>query len=208
MKEINFRGLRLRISDNMYEPSDDTELLADTALSLVKKEEKVLEIGCGTGAISILLAKKGCKVTATDISKEALEVAKINAKLNNVELDLRHGDLFEPVKEKFDVIIFNPPYLPEDDLDIDIISETFRRNIIGGKKGNETIIRFIENLSKYLKKDGYALIVLSSLSHTEEVLEKIKKQKMGYKILAEKKFFFEELYVLKISLVCRHGENR
>lgn len=207
MKEINFRGLRLKISENVYEPSDDTKLLADIALFLAKKEEKVLEIGCGTGAISILLAKKGCKVTATDISEEALEITKINARLNNVELDLRHGDLFEPIKEKFDVIIFNPPYLPEDDLDI-VIPEKFRRNIVGGKKGNEIIIRFIENLPKYLKKGGYALVVLSSLSHLEEVLEKIREQKMRYKFLAKKKFFFEELYVLKIFSTINNDKSR
>ncbi|MEX0568773.1 MAG: HemK2/MTQ2 family protein methyltransferase [Candidatus Njordarchaeota archaeon] len=198
IREIVFMGLRLKISGAVYEPSDDTEILAKAALSLVKSGEKILEIGCGAGAISILLAKKGCKVMATDISKEAVEITKINAKINNVHIDIRWGDLFEPVEDKFDVIIFNPPYLPKDDLDI-LIPGEFKKSIIGGEKGNEIVIRFIENMPRYLKREGYALIVLSSLSKIEEVLEKIKRYKMKYEIVMKKKFFFEEIYVLKIS---------
>ncbi|MCR8487527.1 MAG: class I SAM-dependent methyltransferase, partial [Crenarchaeota archaeon] len=116
-RTIEFMGIKLVVNEYVYEPSDDTELLAKAVIRNIKPFSKALEIGTGSGAIAILLAKLGCDVTATDINPKAIEVAKENATQNNVKIRFIVGDLFAGLNEKFDTIVFNPPYLPEDDFD-------------------------------------------------------------------------------------------
>lgn len=78
------------------------------------KGKRFLELGCGTALISVLAAKKGAKVFATDINPKAIENAQLNAEKNGVELETIHSDLFDSVpKQQFDYIIINPPYYPK-----------------------------------------------------------------------------------------------
>ena len=199
LREISFMGLRLVIDDWVYEPSDDTDILAAVALSITPTHSRVLEIGCGCGAISILLALRGCSVVATDISKHALSIARKNARLHNVSIDFRLGDLFDPVSdEKFDTIIFNPPYLPSDPMDF-IIPEEFRRCVVGGTRGNEIILRFLAGLRSHLNKGGFGLFVMSSLSRPSEIYQYISTLGMSYNVMAERSFFFERLYVVRVA---------
>jgi len=102
--------IRIRTERDVYEPAADTELLVRSLR--LREGERVLEIGTGTGVVAIHCAKHGCYVTATDVVREALELARDNALQNTVEVDLREGDMFDPVEGSFDVVIFNPPYLP------------------------------------------------------------------------------------------------
>lgn len=114
-REIRYQGLDFEVPSEVYTPAEDTYLLADNLE--VKEGEKVLELGTGCGLISILAAKMGGEVVSTDITSQALECARKNARSANVEesIDFRRGDLFEPVEgERFDFIVFNPPYLPVD----------------------------------------------------------------------------------------------
>ncbi|MCR8432640.1 MAG: methyltransferase [Crenarchaeota archaeon] len=195
-RTIEFMGIKLVVNEYVYEPSDDTELLAKAVIRNIKPFSKALEIGTGSGAIAILLAKLGCDVTATDINPKAIEVAKENATQNNVKIRFIVGDLFAGLNEKFDTIVFNPPYLPEDDFDF-LLDHYDKMSVVGGKKGNETIIRFLKDLPRYLRPNGEAYIVLSSLSKPEEVFEIIRKQGLNYEILESKSFFFERIMVVK-----------
>jgi len=196
---IEFMGIRLIINDFVYEPSDDTELLAQVVLNRVAPNLSVLEIGCGSGAISILLAKKGCHVTATDINPIAVEMARKNAEMNHVKINFYVGDLFAGLRKTFDVVIFNPPYLPEDDYDF-LINKYYRLALIGGKKGNEVIIGFLRGLPNHLKPGGVSYLVLSTLSDIDEIFRYMESLNFSYEIIASKSFFFEEIFVVEIKL--------
>ncbi len=108
-----YGGLKFMVSPGVYEPAEDTFLIADNLD--VKAGEDVLEIGTGCGILAVLAAKAGAKVIATDINPEAVDCAEENARMNGVggKIDFRLGSLFEPVAGKtFDLVVFNPPYLP------------------------------------------------------------------------------------------------
>lgn len=109
-------GLKFKVNSNVLIPRQDTETLVEEALKTVKPGMKVLDMCTGSGCIiiSILHNVEGVKGYAVDISKQAVNVAKENAKLNEVPVLFERSDLFEMVTEKFDVIVSNPPYIPTD----------------------------------------------------------------------------------------------
>ncbi len=114
--ETEFMGLKFKVNSNVLIPRQDTETLVEEALKKVKPGMKVLDMCTGSGCIiiSILHNVEGVKGYAVDISKQAVNVAKENAKLNEVPVLFERSDLFEMVTEKFDVIVSNPPYIPTD----------------------------------------------------------------------------------------------
>ena len=170
----------------IYEPSEDSFLLS----KYVEKyaSGKVLDIGSGSGIQAEAALKKTKNVLAVDINKESVKLLKkkgINAK---------YSDLFSNVKGKFDLIIFNPPYLPEEekeDLETKLVTT-------GGKYGYEILERFFKDAKKFLNKNGKILIVFSSLTSKKKVGSLVKKYCFKFKLLEEKGLFFERLYVYLI----------
>jgi release factor glutamine methyltransferase len=190
---IEIEGIKLKLHSEVYEPAEDSILLLKNLVNVKNKE--VLEIGVGTGLISIACAKKGAKkVVGVDINPYAVKLAKENAKLNNVDVLFFESDLFENVNGKFDIILFNPPYLPtsEDDKIESYLNYAFD----GGKNGREILDRFIDNLPKYLKKGGVAQILQSSLTGEKETINKLKSLGFKVEISARLKVPFEELMVI------------
>ncbi|XRO75778.1 HemK2/MTQ2 family protein methyltransferase [Methanocaldococcus sp. 28A] len=190
---IEIEGIKLKLHPEVYEPAEDSILLLKNLVDV--KNKKVLEIGVGTGLISIVCAKKGAKkVVGVDINPYAVKLAKENAKLNNVDIICLESDLFENVTGKFDVILFNPPYLPTSDEDK--IDSYLNYAFDGGKNGREILDRFIDNLPNYLKKSGVVQILQSSLTGEEETINKLKS--LGFKVfkVASLKVPFEELMVI------------
>ncbi|XRO76748.1 HemK2/MTQ2 family protein methyltransferase [Methanocaldococcus sp. 10A] len=190
---IEIEGIKLKLHPEVYEPAEDSILLLKNLVDVKNKE--VLEIGVGTGLISIACAKKGAKkVVGVDINPYAVELAKENAKLNNVDIICLESDLFENVTGKFDVILFNPPYLPTSDEDK--IDSYLNYAFDGGKNGRGILDRFIDNLPNYLKKGGVVQILQSSLTGEEETINKLKS--LGFKVekVASLKVPFEELMVI------------
>jgi release factor glutamine methyltransferase len=190
---IEIEGIKLKLHPEVYEPAEDSILLLKNLVNIKNKE--VLEIGVGTGLISIACAKKGAKkVVGVDINPYAVKLAKENAKLNNVDVLFFESDLFENVNGKFDIILFNPPYLPtsEDDKIESYLNYAFD----GGKNGREILDRFIDNLPKYLKKGGVAQILQSSLTGEKETINKLKSLGFKVEISARLKVPFEELMVI------------
>jgi len=190
---IEIEGIKLKLHPEVYEPAEDSILLLKNLVNVKNKE--VLEIGIGTGLISIACAKKGAKkVVGVDINPYAVKLAKENAKLNNVDVLFFESDLFENVNGKFDIILFNPPYLPtcEDDKINSYLNYAFD----GGKDGREILDRFIYNLPNYLKKGGVAQILQSSLTGEKETINKLKSLGFKVEISARLKVPFEELMVI------------
>ena len=198
MKELSYKNINYITCEQVYEPSDDSFLLIDNLL--VNEGDKVLELGTGTGLVSIFASKKAAKVIATDISSLALSCAKKNFELNRVssKIDLREGSIFEPIikGEDFDVILFNPPYLPSDSREEDTV---LTRSWSAGKDGRIIIDDFLKECNKYLKENGKILLIQSSLSNTDQTINIIKKKNMKIEKLAEKSFFYEKIILFLIT---------
>lgn len=170
-------------------------LLLKAALNEVKPEDKAIEIGCGRGTISLEIAKKARSIIATDINPSAVRLAK------SCGLDVIRADIFGGLKGKFDLVIFNPPYLPTEE-------EERTRGWInyaldGGKNGRETINRFIENLKDHLSQNGRCLLLVSSITGLKAVKEKAEVEGFVAIEVANGRCFFEELYVIKLERLAR-----
>jgi len=196
VKTIYFEDMTFKVSRDVYEPSEDTFLLARN-LS-VNVGDVVLDMGTGCGIIAITAIKRGAKkVIAIDINPHATKCTKINGEVNGVSdrLDIICGDLFRPIRTvpSFDLIVFNAPYLPSEGVGSDWIDLAWS----GGKGGRDIIDRFISEAPKYLKRGGYILMVQSSLSNPAETLRRLRDMNLEAKIIAEEKVFFERIILIE-----------
>ena len=184
----------IETDDLVYIPSDDTFLLAENLE--IKEGQSVLEIGTGSGLVSMYASLLTDDVTATDINFNALELAEKNFRLNNINtIKLEFGDLFEPVKDrKFDVILFNTPYLPTDS--DDIINDDLNYAFDGGLDGRKVIDRFINQVSNHLNDKGIVQIIQSSLSDNDRTLDMFDRNGFVAEIAESEKFFFEEIVLI------------
>jgi release factor glutamine methyltransferase len=151
---------------------------------------RVLEMGCGAGAASIFATQQGCDVVAVDINSSAVRCTRINALLNNVQIDVRQGDLFSPVgNQRFDVVLFNPPYyrgIPTNPLD-----QAWR--------SPDLIERFSDQLGNHLTLDGYALVVLSSDGERDTFITSLTDHGFGCNVVAQRDLINETLSVYQVS---------
>ena len=159
---VEFYGLKFNVNKKVLAPRMETEILVEEVIKEAKKIKKceVLDIGTGSGAIAISIAKNSlAKVTALDISKQALEIAEQNAKENQVKLEFVHSDIFKGLKKnrKFDIIVSNPPYIPSDEiekLDEEVKKYDPKLALDGGKDGLDFYRRIIVDSNKHLKREG------------------------------------------------------
>ena len=105
--------IAIETDEDVYPPSEDSILLIESLD--VRPGERVLEIGCGSGVVSIHCAKNSCVVTAGDINPKAVELARRNAERNGAEMDVIETDVYSNIEGVFDTIVFNLPYLPVDE---------------------------------------------------------------------------------------------
>jgi len=199
-KQVFYDDLAFQIYENVYEPAEDTFLIADSLVQIVKEGDTLLDIGTGCGILAIIAARKAKKVIATDVNPNAVKCARLNAKINGVvsKIDACLGDLFQPIQktERFDVIIFNAPYLPSSPRE----QRTWiGRAWAGGPTGRRLIDHFIMEAPHYLKRNGKILLVQSSLANIDMTLEKFWEASLKAQVIAEKKVAFETIVVIQAS---------
>ena len=141
-----FMKLDFEVNKNVLIPRDDTEILVEEVIKLDKK--KILDMCTGSGCIAVSLANyiKDSEVDAVDISKKALKIAKLNAKNNNVFINFIKSNLFKKVKEKYDVIVSNPPYIKKEDLNN--LQEEVKKEPIKALDGGKTGLDFYKKIIK------------------------------------------------------------
>ena len=163
-KHQQFMALDFYVDENVLIPQPDTEVLVEEGIKIIKEQNmEVLDLCTGSGAIAISIAHycQNSTVTATDISQEALEVAKKNANSNNVNIEFIESNLFDKLTERsFDIILSNPPYIETDiikTLEKDVQAEPHLA-LDGGKDGLEFYKEILNEAHEYLKTNGYLML--------------------------------------------------
>ncbi len=189
LREAYFLGLPFYVTRDTLIPRPETELLAEEALRIMDNTSEVLDVGTGSGCIAAYLTmqKPDCRMTALDISKEALQVARKNIKRHGLEekIELVHSDLFNAfnVGVRWDIIISNPPYVATEDfseLPKEVLAEP-REALNGGPRGLSVIERILDEAPDFLKKDGWLLMEIGK--DQAKILEKIILRDSNYKNL-------------------------
>lgn len=197
-KQVEFCSLKLFLHPDVYEPSDDSELMVEAARKYAFG--KVLDLGCATGVFGIASAKKKevSSVVCADLNPTAVELAEKNAKANGVEkkVSATKTDLFSafPSNEKFDVIGFNPPYLPT--TPAERVHGTLNLAFDGGLSGRKITNKFLSGFDRHLSPGGILILLQSSLSGIEKTTNVLEKKGFAVEKISSKKFFFEEICVL------------
>jgi len=178
------------MSDEVYQPSEDTLLLLKVVEGLGKRFKRAVEIGSGSGLVSARLGELSDEIHSVDISLNAVEKTRDRLKRSGVwgRAHLLCGDLLTAYRSSklFDLIVSNPPYLEP---------EIGDRAIEGGWK---LINRLVEDSSKRIERRGVLLIVVSSLtSNLESIFEKLRKEGFSTDVVDKVKLFFEELSAVK-----------
>lgn len=186
-----FYGYTFKVNENVLIPRFETEELVENTIQYIdqyfNKKAKIIDLGCGSGAIGITLKKerKDCDVTLLDISEKALEIAQENKENLQADVKIIQGDMLEQVEEKFDIIISNPPYIKEDEPIDDLV------------KNNEP------HLALYAKDNGlyyYDKILKQASSHLND------KYMIAFEIGYDQKQEITELvhkYLKDVNILCK-----
>ncbi|CAG0952919.1 cobalt-precorrin-6B (C15)-methyltransferase [Methanosarcinales archaeon] len=191
---IHYKNTIIKTNHHVYEPAEDSFLLAEAALDQIKGSERILEVGCGSGIISAVIKNNtGARITGVDINPYAAACTRDNG------VEAIRGDLLNCIRGKFDIIIFNPPYLPTNESER--TDDWINIALDGGSDGREIINRFLEDAVHHLDDNGRILILLSSFTGIEEVKSKMKE--LGYDIKEKntERISFEQLLVIVATKV-------
>ena len=186
---VDFFGINLKVNENVLIPRFETEELVDKVINYSKifnKKLKVVDIGTGSGAIAITLKKKlNAELTATDISNEALEVAKENALINNVQIDFKLGNLLEPLNEKYDILVSNPPYIAYDEEIMEIVKNNEPHlALYAANNGLYCYEEILKNVKNYLNEK--ALIAFEIGEKQGEALKELSLKYLNVEAKIEK----------------------
>jgi len=199
--EFVFEGMSLSIPDDVYQPSEDSFMLAKTAR---KAKGNVLEVGCGSGIASLACAKANPKsnTLGIDISPAAVKCARSNAKKNKIKnarfetRDFFKTDIFGGVGA-FDSILFNPPYLPTEYNEK--LEGPLNFAFDGGKDGRKVLDPFLARFDRFLKPGGSLFLVQSTLNNPKKTEKKLKALGYSCKTVEKEEFFFESVFIIKAT---------
>lgn len=187
-------GLPFMVTPSVFNPKVPRTgqfLASNIDAKLISPESEVLDMGTGSGVCAVFAAIHARRVVAVDINAAAVRCALINTLLNHLDhkIEVRHGDLFEPVRgEQFDLILFNPPFVrgaPKDSRD-------------GAWRSSDVAERFAAGLRAHLKPGGAALVLLSTFGDGRIFLKEFHNQEFEIDVFAERRFVNERLTVFRL----------
>lgn len=198
---FHYNDLVIALHPEVYDPAEDSFLLLESIK--VDSKDAILEIGTGCGLIALGCARRGAKVLCTDINPFAVQLTRHNIERNRHLLkgvvEIRQGDLFSVLKKKelFNIIIFNPPYLPTKKKEkfggwFDVATD-------GGRNGLNVTKRFLRELHQHLQRNGCAYFIFSSLSRRLTLECYLKNEGLSACIVARHLCVDEELDVYRVT---------
>ena len=177
----------------VYEPAEDSRLLAETVAREIGPDERVLEVGVGSGYVAATVEEEaGARVVGSDINPDACAAAR------EAGVEAVRADLLDPLVEgAFDVVLFNPPYLPTPpEMEWD---DPLEHALSGGPDGRRFVRPFLDDVGRVLRPGGRAFLLVSSLTDIEAVTELAAAAGLTVAERAEESFPFERLVVLGIT---------
>jgi len=197
---MEWDGLWVQAHHDVYLPSDDTFLLACAVEQAVRPGDRFLDVGCGTGLVSLVAARAGARVVACDLNPHAVALAAHNAKENGLDhrIDSVRADLLAGLRGPFGIIAFNPPYLPtaEEDHVEGLLDLAFD----GGPDGNRVVLRFADQVAGLAKRPREILVVHSSLSDPAPLEAALGRLEYRAEVALEENHFYEVLTVRRFVL--------
>lgn len=203
---VRMFGFDLTIPPTVFHPKlfFTTKVFARYLNTLDLKELSVLEIGCGSGVLSLVAARRGGIVTAVDINPAAVEAANRNVVMNGLDAAIRvmQSDLFERLESasQFDLIIFNPPYYKRNPA-----NDTERAFFAG--ENLETIRRFAAEACTYLTEDGRILFLLTSDVDINAIMSIFESTRLIAREVKRTRRWFEVLTIFELTQTTYSGEN-
>lgn len=181
-----------RETEQVYQPAEDSHLLATTVIERIESDECVLDVGTGSGYVAATVREKtNATVVGTDINPHACEQAREHGVI------VVRTDLMSGICGPFDVVLFNPPYLPTDpEHEWD---DWMEHALSGGPDGRSVINPFLDDLSTVLDANGRGYLLVSTLSGLDAVRERAQSNGFETKIVAEDSIPFETLVVMEIT---------
>ena len=180
------------LETDVYQPAEDSHLLAEVACDRLDARDLVLEVGTGSGYVADRIATDvGARVIAADLNPHAVAQARQRG------LEAVRADLVSPFADgSFDAVAFNPPYLPTDpDTEWD---DWMERALSGGEDGRAVIDPFLEHVSRVLAPDGVVLLLVSSLTGVDAVVERAGEAGFSAFAVADESFPYETLTILEL----------
>ncbi|MFB6132325.1 MAG: HemK2/MTQ2 family protein methyltransferase [Halanaeroarchaeum sp.] len=176
----------------VYQPAEDSALLAEVAVASVTEDDLVLDVGTGSGFVGATMREEtGARVVGSDLNPIACRRAASRG------VETVRANLVSPFRAGiFDVVTFNPPYLPADER---IEEEDWMEvALTGGESGRAVIDPFLDDVGRVLSSDGFVLVLVSSLAGIDEVVERAGRRGFSSVVVSETSFPFETLVVLKL----------
>ena len=189
-----YENICVKVHPDVFPPqlTLSTKILLDFIREKELYSKTLLELGCGSGIISLLASKKGAKVTAIDINKTALEFLAINANNNQLKINILASNLFENlVNKSFDIIIINPPYYPKK-------SKSIKEQAWFCGENFEYFETLFFQLPKYISSKNEIYMILSEDCELEKIKAIALKNEIAFEIMVEKKVFAEKNYIFQL----------
>lgn len=202
---VNFYGNIINVNKSVLIPRFETELLVDKSIKKIKKifnnnKVEILDLGTGSGCIAITLKKElNANISALDISKEALEVAKTNAINNNVDITFINEDMATYKEKKYDIIISNPPYIKYDEEIMDIVKDNEPHLALYAKDNGLYFYKKIINNIPYITKDKYLVCFEIGYTQATDIVKYAQNHLKNINITIEKDYSNKDRFIFITS---------
>lgn len=194
-----YSGLKLQVPSTVFHPSlyfSSRYFASVLESSVAFAGKRVLDIGCGSGILSLVAAGAGAHVVAVDINAEAVECTRINAELNMLasRVSAIESDLFEALSpaERFDCIVTNPPFFIRQ-------PQTIAQRAWSSSPAKPFLEILAQRARDYLKPDGCVYCIFSSDADVAKLVELFRRYGFDDRVLSSKRFLFERMYVFRFS---------